>query len=263
MTQIRMIVSGVALFLGIIMLFAFWPFVSVNAGHRGVLVVFGQVNPVSLAEGFHMVNPLAHVIEIDTRLQKAEAKGEAASKDLQSVHTTLAINFLLTSDSVPALYREVGMDYEIKVIDPIVQDRFKAVTAQYTAEQLITHREEVRQKVKKQVIDGVQDRMPTIRIQDVLITNFDFSPQFNAAIEQKQVAEQQALKAERDLQRIKVEAEQRIAQAKAEAEAIRIQAQSISAQGGEEYVRLKWVEKWNGTLPTTTLGNATPLISIK
>lgn len=260
--MIRYIVLGVSTLVGIILLLAFWPFVSVPAGFRGVVVVFGQVNPVPLTEGFHVINPLAHVVDIDTRLQKVEAKGEAASKDLQSVHTTLAINYTLSPDSVAALYREVGLDYAIKVIDPIVQDRFKAATAQYTADSLIAHREEVRQKVRSSVIEAVAERAPAINVQDVLITNFDFSPQFNQAIEQKQVAEQQALKAERDLQRIKVEAEQRIVQSKAEAEAIRIQAQAITQQGGEDYVRLKWVEKWNGQQPQVVGSGALPLVQI-
>jgi len=263
MNLIRLAIFGTAAVLGLILLIVLWPFVSVSAGHRGVVVVFGEVHPNALTEGFHVVNPLARVIDVDIRMQKEEAKGEAASKDLQSVHTTLAINYTLNGNNVPALYREVGLDYGSKIIDPIVQDRFKSVTAQYTAEQLITHREEVRQKVKTAVTLAVGERAAGINIHDVLITNFDFSQSFNAAIEQKQVADQNAQKAQRDLERIKIEAEQRVAQAKAEAEAIRIQAQAVTSQGGADYVKLKWIEKWNGELPATVMGDAIPLVNLK
>jgi regulator of protease activity HflC (stomatin/prohibitin superfamily) len=103
-----------------------------------------------------------------------------------------------------------------------------------------------------------------IVVDQVNITNFDFSQSFNAAIEAKVTAEQSALAAKNKLEQVKFEAEQRVTQAKGEAEAIKIQAAAIQAQGGQEYVSLKWVEKWNGALPTTQLGNSgfTPLISI-
>lgn len=263
MNPIRLASGVVALLVALVILFALWPFVSVSAGHRGVVVIFGEVNPQPLTEGFHVVNPLARVVDVDVRLQKFEAEGEGASKDLQSVHTTLAVNYTLSPEATATLYREIGLDYGIKVIDPIVQDRFKSVTAQYTAEQLITHREEVRQKVRALVTELAKQRAPAIQIQDVLLTNFAFAKSFNEAIEQKVTAEQLALKAERDLERIKTEAEQRVAQAKGEAEAIRIQAQAITQQGGEAYVKLKWVEKWSGELPQTMLGEgAVPLITV-
>ena len=99
-------------------------------------------------------------------------------------------------------------------------------------------------------------------MEDIQITNFKFSPSFDHAIEEKQTAEQQALKAKNDLERIKVEAEQKITLARAEALTIQIQAQAIKEQGGTEYVQLKAIEKWNGQLPQVTSGN-TPLINLK
>lgn len=261
---IKLVGGGIAAVITVILLLVFWPFVTVSPGHVGVVITLGRVSDQTLESGFHAVSPLAHVSHVNVQLQRAEAKGEGASKDLQSVHTTLSVNYRVAPAHVARLYQDVGMDFEIKIIDPIVQDRFKSVTAAYTAEELIAKREEIRSKIKSLVVQAVTERSSGgIDVADVLITNFAFSAGFSQAIEQKQVAEQNALKAERDLQRIKVEAEQRIAQAKAEAEAIRIQAQSISAQGGDAYVRLKTVEKWDGKLPQYNLGGATPMLQLK
>jgi regulator of protease activity HflC (stomatin/prohibitin superfamily) len=260
----KMIFGGVAAFLVLMFAMIFWPIASVPAGHRGVVVTFGSVAMQPLAEGLSIVSPFAHVYKVDVRLQKDEAKSEGASKDLQTVHTALTVNYRLNPDSVARLYKDVGLDFADKIIEPAVLDRFKAMTARYTAEELITKREDVRAGIREMVRSAVSERSDhAISVDDVFITNFAFSPSFSAAIEQKQVAEQNALKANRDLERIKIEAEQRIAQAQAEAKAIQIQAQSISAQGGPEYVRLKAVEKWDGTLPSYIgVGNALPFLSV-
>jgi regulator of protease activity HflC (stomatin/prohibitin superfamily) len=196
---------------------------------------------------------------MDIKTQKYEAEASAASKDLQTVTSKIATNYHLTAESVPVLYKEIGIDYQARVIQPLEQEVVKATTAKYTAEELITKREEVRLEMKQ----VLHDRLITkgIIVEEVSIVNFDFSPSFNSVIEAKVTAEQLKLKAENDLQRIKVEAEQRITQAQGEAEAIKIQATAINSQGGRDYVQLQAISRWDGKLPSVT-GGVVPFINV-
>lgn len=137
----------------------------------------------------------------------------------------------------------------------------KASTAKFSAEELITKRAEVKDSITQTLAERMQK--VGILISNVSIIDFDFSKSFNNAIEDKVTAEQEALAQKNKLEQVKYEAEQRVAQAKAEAEAIKIQAQAVTSQGGADYVKLKWIEKWNGVLPSTSLGEGTPMINIK
>jgi regulator of protease activity HflC (stomatin/prohibitin superfamily) len=158
------------------------------------------------------------------------------------------------------LWKSVGEDYKIKIIDPAIQEAIKAVTSKYTAEELITKRSQVKDDAKVVLAERLTKEF--IIVDELSIVNFDFSKSFNEAIEAKVTAEQNALASKNKLEQVKYEAEQRIVQAKGEAEAIKIQAEAIQNQGGEAYVNLKAIEKWNGTLPTYT-GGAMPFINVK
>jgi prohibitin 2 len=246
---------GAALVIAAVLLYSFWPLVSIPAGHRGIVTLFGDVRGKPLVPGLNFVNPLAHVRDMNVQIQKAVIKGDAASKDLQHVNTTLTVNFALDPTKVAELYSNVGLEYEAKLLDGTAQDAFKGVTALYTAEELIAKREEVRVKILRSLADKVSHLSTgAVVVDDVFITNFDFSKEFNDAIEAKQSASQKAQKAQQDLQRIKIEAEQRIAQAEAEAKAIKIQAEAITTNGGESYVALQAITRWNGQLPQYTGG---------
>lgn len=246
---------------GIIIIFLFFNSAYiVNAGQRGVLLTFGKASDNAIGEGLHFKIPIVQkIIKLDVKTQKYEAQAAAASKDLQTVTTNIAVNYRLSPESVPKLYREVGLDYEIRILQPLEQEVVKATTATFTAEELITRREEVREHIRNLISERLLPR--DIIVEEVSITNFDFSPSFNAAIEAKVSAEQNALAAKNKLEQIKYEAEQRITQATAEAEAIRIQANAIKSQGGAEYVQLQAISKWNGVMPQFT-GGQIPFIQI-
>lgn len=261
---VKAIVKGIVVGVLLIAAWIFWPLVSVPAGSVGVVTLFGKVQPDILLPGLNTINPLAKVHNVTTQILKHSSNGDAASKDLQQVHTTITTNYNLVGAAANKLYSEIGMDYETKIFDGAAQETFKAITAQYTAEELITKREEVRAKVAdlfKQKITSLSDS--TIRIDDIQITNFQFSSAFNQAIEQKQVAEQQALKAKRDLERIKVEADQARAKAAGEADAAILAAkgqaaafQAKSQTITPQMLRMAAIEKWNGQLPTYMGGNS-------
>ncbi len=250
----KAITGAVAVF--VLLLFASTCLAVVPAGHRGVITLFGKVQDNVFDEGIHIKNPLKAVHNIEVRTRKIQVEADSASKDLQSVSTTIALNYHPAPDAVNKLYQEVGLDYASRIIDPAIQESVKSAAAKFTAEELITKRPEV----KTEITDQLRQRLQTnhLSVDDFSIVNFDFSAQFNSAIEAKQTAEQNALKAERDLDRIKLEAQQKIEQAKAEAESLRLQRQEISSA----VLQLRWIEKWDGKTPTYW-GNATPFIGLQ
>lgn len=241
------------------------PLVTVPAGHRGVVTLFGRVQEQALEPGLHVVNPFARIVELSTRIQKTESQGDAASRDLQQVTTHIALQYHLNSDSVAAFYQHVGLAYESTVIAPQIQETFKAVTAKYTAEELITKREEVRHAIRELLNDKLRELTSGgLVVDDFSITNFAFSRNFSAAIEAKQEAEQLALKARRDLERVEVEARQKVALAQAEAESLRLQKQEITPdliKLREIEVQRQAIEKWDGKLPNVN-GGALPFINL-
>ena len=258
----RVIVAAVIL----VILLAATPFAVVPAGNRGVLTTFGKVDDTVYAEGIHWRWPIAQKMHlIDVRIQKGEGEGEAASKDLQVVHTKVAVNFHLKPERVTETFRNVGnLDaVESRLILPAVQEAVKAATARYTAEELIAKRPEVRDAIRMALNERLTKH--DVVIDEFSIVNFQFSKSFNEAIEAKTTAEQLKLKADRDLQRIRVEAEQKIASAEAEAKSLAMQKQEVTG----ELLRLREVEnqrraieKWDGKLPTYIAGGAVPFIQV-
>ena len=230
-------------------------FTVISAGHTGVQVTLGEVNPSPLTEGVHFVNPISSVKDIDVRMQKAELKGASAgTKDLQQVHTDIVINYRMSPQNLPHIYKEFGLDVDNKILGPAINDAFKAVTGHFTSEELITKRD----VVSSEIFNHLKTKVApfNIEVSNVSLVNFGFSQAYQAAIEAKVISAQQTAKAEQDLQRIKVEAASRVAQAKGEAEAIAIQAQAIQSNGGQNYVQLQWIEKWDGKLPSTVLNGS-------
>ncbi|HZG75007.1 MAG TPA: prohibitin family protein, partial [Paenibacillus sp.] len=241
----------------------FRSFTIVEAGHRGIVLQLGAVQPQVLSEGLHLIVPFIQtVVPVEVRVQKAESSQVSASRDLQTVTTTLAVNYHLEGESVNNLYQNVGLEYRARIVDPAISESLKAVTAQYTAEDLISKRSEVSAKVKEALTAKLG--LYNMVLDEINITEFKFSEEFDRAIEQKQIAEQQALKSKLDLERIKIEKEQEITRAQAQAEALRLQKQEVTPeliQLRQIEAQLKAIEKWNGQLPNVT-GGATPFISV-
>ena len=227
--------------LAVIVFFGSWG--TVGAGQRGVLVQMGAVQDKVFDEGFYVKAPFFQkMVKVDVRIQKDEVDASAASKDLQIVTSRIALNYHLDPDSVNVLWQEVGKNYNSRIIAPAIQEKVKAVTAKFTAEELIGRREEVKEEIKISLTEALAVR--GIMVDEFNIMNFDFSASFNTAIEAKVTAEQNALAAKNKFEQVKFEAEQRISQAKGEAEAIKIQAQAITQQGGKDYVNLQWIKAW-------------------
>jgi len=236
----------------VLIVFILNTFTIVPPGSMGVQVTMGTVNPVALESGWQFVNPISSVKDVNVQIQRGTMEGAAAgTKDLQQVHTDIVANYHLSPEKVALIYRDFGLNVVDKVLAPSLNEAFKSVTGHYTSEELITKRDEVSQAVLAQVRNKVAQF--DINIDSVSLVNFGFSKAYQDSIEAKVIATQQKQKAEQDLQRIEVEAKSRIAQAEGEAKAIAIQAQAIQSNGGQQYVQLQWIEKWDGKMPNTVV----------
>jgi regulator of protease activity HflC (stomatin/prohibitin superfamily) len=244
----------------------------VDSGHRGVLLRWSAVDTSvpPLEEGLHFVTPFSDkVVNMEVRTLKFVKATSGASKDLQTVTTEVTVNYRAAPNTVNTLYKEVGLDYENRVIQPAVEEVVKQITAKYNAEELITKRPLVKSDIESEISARLNPY--NINTDAISITDFQFSPLFAQAIESKVEAEQKALKAENDLRRIEVEARQaeqqakgiaaaNVAEAQGEAEAIKIINQAL-AQNPDYFEWLK-IKAWDGKLPLVVGEGSTPFIQI-
>ena len=239
------IIIGVIV-LVIVLIFAS-SFRTINSGEIGIRVRFGKVVNKHLSEGVNFKVPVIEkIVKMNVRVQKIEVQTNSASKDLRDVNMSLAVNYKIERKEAVNLYKEVGTGYERVILEPAIQESIKAVTSQYTAEDLITHRSEVSTKCMEELSKKVEKY--GISVSDFNITNFSFSEEFNKAIEEKQVAEQKVLTAKQELEKEKIEAEKKIVAAEAEKAANELKGQSLT----DNIIKEKMIEKWNGELPKVT-----------
>ena len=273
---------------GIIAVLFLWivgqSFTIVEAGHVGVVKTLGAVQPTELGEGFHFVKPLLDRVEaIDVRLRKASNEAGAASRDLQVVRTRVAVQYSMNGPVTPLAYQKIGNRavLEATLVNPAILESVKAVTAQYTAEELVTKRAEVKNRIQEAIELFINTTLEqkgavgALSLANVAITDFDFSPEFNKAIEEKVQAEQEALQAKNEKLKRVTQAEAAAAErtlaadaeayqiqvaSKARAEAIRREAEAL--RGNPALIQLRVAEKWNGVLPQVSGGGTVPLLNL-
>jgi regulator of protease activity HflC (stomatin/prohibitin superfamily) len=247
-------------------------FTVIPAGHTGVVLTFGRVNDVVLQEGLHFKLPFAQqIVTIDNRIVKLEVTTEAFSKDLQTVSTVLAVNYRVNKDQSQNIYKEIGPNFEDVLITPVVNEVLKAVTAQYTAVDLVGSRVEVSVLLN----EGLNSKLNEygIYVNELNIINWDFSAEYIAAVEAKQVAEQNLIKTRTEQEQALViantEAEKRVIAAEAEANEIKVLAEAnaesnriLTESLTELLLQYQSVQKWDGKLPTVMAGGENTLIDI-
>jgi regulator of protease activity HflC (stomatin/prohibitin superfamily) len=240
------------------------PFLTIPAGHRGVVLNWGAVQKEVLPEGLAFRWPVyQQVVKADVRILVTQPDCDAVTKDQQVNHTKVAVNYHVIPIEAGWVYQNVGIDYKDKLVYPKIQEIVKAITARYTALELISKREQIRNEMKEHLKEALNPYK--IVVDDFSVVNFKWDADFQKAIESKQVAEQLAMKAQRDLERIKIEAEQKITQAKAEAESLRLQKENVTPyliKLRQIEASIKAIEKWNGQLPRFS-GGAIPFIDMK
>lgn len=259
-TNTSYIAAGIAILL-LLVAIAFKPFVIVNAGQRGVVMQFGQVQEQVLSEGIHPILPIVNTVKtLSVRVQKHQIPAQAASKDLQDVFTDVALNWHIIPENANTVFQQIGDEFEVveRIINPAIEEVLKAVMALYTAEQIITRRGEV----KAGIDDLLKSRLAhyNVAVDDISLVNIRFSQRFSEAVEAKQIAEQDAKRAEFITLKATQEAQAEINRAKGQAEAQRLLRENLT----QEILQKQAIDKWDGHFPTVLGGNgALPFINIR
>lgn len=222
------------------------PCVIINAGERGVLMQFGQVQEIVLGEGIHIIFPIINTVKkISVKIQKQEISAEASAKDLQAVFTDVALNWHIIPEETNIVFQNIGdeQDIIVKIINPAIQEVLKAVIAKYTAEEIVTKREEVKAGVDNTLTTRLHEYH--IVVDDISLVHVNFSNQFNQAVEAKQIAEQDAKRADFIALKAAKEAAAKVNLAQGEAEANKLLRETLS----DDILERQFVEKWDGKLP--------------
>ena len=227
-------------------------FQTIKSGEVGLRVRFGEIIDSNLSEGLNLKIPYVEkIVKVNIKVQKVELSTMAASKDLQDIDTTIAVNYRVLGNSASNLYRTVGNSYEEVILHPAIQECVKSVISNYTAEEVVTSRSEVSAKSLEELQGKVSNY--GITIDSFNIINLTFSEEYSNAIEEKQVAEQKLATA-------KLEAEAKIVEAEATKKANDLMKQSLT----DELIAKQFIEKWDGKLPETYAGeNILGLFNLK
>ena len=276
----KKIVAGVIVGIGAIVL-GMSSVATVPVGSTGVVLSMGKVTGKTMSEGLNFKTPfVVSVVSMSNMVQKLDAEAYATSKDLQAITSDVTVNYHLAAERSAAMYQNVGKDYADTLLQPAVQEVIKSVMAQYSAEQLITNRS----AVSVAISDGLSEKVSNygIIVDEFNIVNFSFSAEFDAAIEAKQIAEQNKIKAQTEKDKKVIDAEAQAAEkkiaAQADAEAIRLKAEAeaeaikLKAEAQAEANALlnnslsknvlyyQQLQKWDGKYPNTIAGDSSGII---
>ncbi len=217
-------------------------FKTIKSGEVGLKVRFGKIVNSKLNEGLNLKVPfIEKIVSVNIKVQKSELQVEGSTKDMQTVNTTVAVNYRVDSEKADNLYREVGNEYEEVILEPAIKEAIKTAIAQYNSEEIIVKRSEV----SASCLDKISEKTGKygIIIEDVNLTDFSFSEEYTNAIERKQVAEQ-------ELEKARLESEKRLVEANAAKEANDLLNKTLTS----EVLTQNFIEKWDGHLPETYAG---------
>jgi prohibitin 2 len=263
------IIAGIVTFIVIILIMS-ESAVVVQAGHRGVVLYVGAVENRVLGEGLHFIIPFAEqVIQLEVRTLKFQADASAASNDLQEVATVIALNYHVDPSKANIIYQQLGEDYSNRIIAPTIQESVKASVAKFNAEQLITQRETAKATIAQAIRNTLSSR--DILVENVFITDFQFSQAFANQVESKVVAFQKYLTEQNNLKAIQVVANQTVVRAQAQAranvanatgesQAIRLITEQL--RQSPQYLQWKAIGRWDGQMPFALGSGAFPFFQL-
>ena len=235
------------------------PFVMVGPGERGIKIRLGQVQPESYGEGLHLIFPFIHKFKtMDVKTQKNTFTTAVYTKDIQQAKITYVINYNIEPSLVNKLFQEVGLDYETKILMPVVEGTIKDIIGKWNAQDLIANREKATGDILFKLQTSLKDNY--INVTDFQMVEINYSEVFERAIESKVTAEQEALKAKNKTVQVEEEAKQKVIAAQAEAKSMAIRAQALSQN--KSLVQYEAVQKWDGKMPQYMLGNTMPFINV-
>ncbi len=232
---------------------------SIAPGYRGVLVTLGKVSPHSYVNGVGFKIPfVSEMVKVDVRTKKMTKDASSYTSDIQTADLKFNIQYDLVADNVHVLYEKVGMDYENKLVLPVLNDVLKEVIGKWQAQELIANLDKARVDITKHLNDRLDKRY--FQNAQFLFENTDYSDSFEKAIEDKVIADQKAQEAVNNTKRITEEANQKRIIAEAEAEAMRIKSEALSKN--KSLVEYEAIKKWDGKLPQYMLGNSVPFVNL-
>lgn len=252
---------------GLVGLFAFFmlmgSYAIVPPGHRGIVIHMGKTSDVVLEEGFTFKIPfVTNVKSVSTRIQETSIQTEAASRDMQTVHTVLSINWHISPDKVNTVFKRIGESEVIEnnIIQKQVSEVLKAATALMSAEEILSRRNELKLRIDNDLIQKLAAF--DLSVDNVNLADFKFEPEFNKAVESKQIAEQQAKQAEYVAQKAEVDARAEVNTAKGRAAATLIKAKAEADSNllklktlTPELIRYETIQRWDGALPQVQSGS--------
>ena len=233
--------------------------ISVPTGHTGVVTTFGKVEDYTFEAGIHFKAPFSDVINMDNRTQKGTLDMSCFSSDIQEVTTVYTINYRIEKKNAQTIYKTIGKNYYDTVVTPCITNSMKTVAAKYNAEDLIGSRQELAKQVEELLSKKLKQY--NIELVSTAIEDFDFTDAFTTAVEDKQVAAQNKLKAETQAEQKVIEAE---ANAKAKLIAAEAEAQAnttISKSLNSNILYQQWLDKWDGTLPKVAGSDSSVIIN--
>lgn len=260
----RIVLAVIAVIIVVAMLFS--SITTIPTGHTGVLSTFGKVENYTLESGVHFKSPIQRVIKMNNQVQKATVELSCFSSDIQEVSMMYTLNYKIDHTNAMNIYKTVGKNYYDKIVTPCITEAVKVVTAQYTAEKLVSNRSELAMGVEEELATRLGQY--NIQVVSTSIEDFDFTDAFTNAVEAKQVAEQNKLRAETEAEQARVEAQAkadvRLIETKAEAEAKLIEAEAtaeanrkVSQSLTDEILDKMYYETWNGVLPSVMGSDST------
>jgi regulator of protease activity HflC (stomatin/prohibitin superfamily) len=232
----------------------------VDTGQRGIKITWGEVVSESLPEGFYVFNPVStKIIEMDTRLQRFDGETAAYTRDVQQADIKYTLNYRLQQNATHIMYRDVGTDWEQKLIPQVVLGTLKEVVGKWDAVDLISNRD----KAAASAFDAIKANLAerNVEVSRFEVTDISYTTEFETSVEQKVIAQQKAIEEQNRTKQIEEQARQKVLSAEAEAKSIQIRAQALERNA--KLVEWEAVQKWNGILPQYMLGGAaTPFINL-
>ena len=232
----------------------------VDTGQRGIKTRFGEVVSQSLPEGIYFFNPItSNIVEMETRLQRFDGETASYTRDVQQADIKYTLNYRLQQNAAHLVYRDVGREWENRLIPQVVLGTLKEVVGKWDAVDLISNRDKAATTAFEAIRTILAER--NVEVARFEITDISYTAEFETSVEQKVIAQQKAIEEQNRTKQIEEQARQKVLSAEAEAKSIQIRAQALERNA--KLVEWEAVQKWNGVLPQYMLGGAaTPFINL-
>jgi prohibitin 2 len=232
----------------------------VDTGHRGIKTTFGKVVSASLDEGIYFYNPITStIVEMDTRVQRQDGETDTYTRDVQQAAVKYTLNYRLQQNAAHLMYRDIGRDWEQRLIPQVVLGTLKEVVGKWDAVDLIANRDKAANAAFESIRTNLGER--NVEVSRFEITDIAYTREFENSVEQKVIAQQKAIEEQNRTKQIEEQARQKVLSAEAEAKSMQIRAEALEQNA--KLVEWEAVQKWNGVLPQYMLGSgATPFINL-